>query len=49
MSRPDHSITILVNGIVTISIPHQHSDLLIDQNVTIQKEVLNLHANLKRG
>ena len=49
MSHPDLSVTILVNVIVTIWPPHQHSDLLIDQNFTIQKQVLHLHANLKRG
>ena len=49
MSWPNHSVTILVNGIVTIWLPHQQSDLRIDQNVRIQKEVLHLHANIKRG
>ena len=49
MSQPDHSVTIIVNGIVTIWLPHQKNDLLIDQNVTIQKKVLHLHAKLKTG
>ena len=49
MSRPDHSVTILVNVIMTIWLLHQHSDLLIDQDITIQKEVLHLHADFKRG
>ena len=44
-----HFVTILVNDIMTIWLPHQHSDLLIDQHVTIQKEVLHLHADFKRG
>ena len=37
MSWPDHSVTILVNGIVTIWLSHQHSDLLINQNAYVSK------------
>ena len=48
MSQPDHFVTILVNDIVTIWLPHQHNDLLIDQDVTIQNELLHLHENIKR-
>lgn len=38
MSWPDHSVTILVNEIVTIWLSHQHSDLLINQDVTIKNK-----------
>ena len=45
MSQPDHSVTILVNGTVTIWLSHQHSDLLINQDVMIQKGSTALACN----
>ena len=48
MSLPDHSVTIPVNGIVTIWLPHQHSGIFIKQSEipTFQKEKYYVYVQI---